>query len=141
MNKIYFSRDPVGFYIENVSVVPSNAIEVSSDIYNEFAGIAWPAGKILSADNSGNPVWKDAPPLTKDELSARADTEKQLRADEANNRVNGQQWPSKLALGRLSDDEKALFNEWLDYLDAVNAVDTSTAPEIEWPTPPASPAR
>ena len=51
------------------------------------------------------------------------------------------QGPSKLALGRLSDEEKLIFSEWLDYLDAVNAVNTSTAPDIEWPTPPSVQAR
>ncbi|WP_247171040.1 tail fiber assembly protein, partial [Escherichia coli] len=25
---------------------------------------------------------------------------------------------------------------WLDYLDALELVDTSGAPDIEWPTPP-----
>ncbi|CAH6661970.1 hypothetical protein FBBNIHIM_22950 [Pseudocitrobacter vendiensis] len=136
MNKIYFSQDPVGFYIQSVSEVPSNAIEVSADIYNEFAGVAWPDGKVLSADDSGNPAWVDAPPLSKDELIFQAKAEKQQQIDEINAWINGQQWPSKLALGRLSDDEKLLFNKWLDYLDALNAVDTSTAPDIEWPTAP-----
>lgn len=31
----------------------------------------------------------------------------------------------------------AHYNAWLDYLDALEAVDTSSAPAIEWPTPPA----
>lgn len=140
MNKIYFSQDPVGFYIEGVSAIPSNAIEVSADIYNEFAGVAWPDGKVLGADDSGYPTWIDAPPPSHDELIAQAEAEKQRLIDETNVWINGQQWPSKLALGRLSEDEKAQFNEWLDYLDAVSAVDTSTAPDIEWPTPPEQPA-
>ncbi|MQK17566.1 hypothetical protein EI013_03255 [Escherichia coli] len=29
------------------------------------------------------------------------------------------------------------YNSWLDYLDALEAVDTSSAPDINWPTPPA----
>ncbi|EOZ9308370.1 tail fiber assembly protein, partial [Citrobacter freundii] len=28
------------------------------------------------------------------------------------------------------------YNLWLDYLDALEAVDISSAPDIEWPTPP-----
>ncbi|WPM84851.1 tail fiber assembly protein [Apirhabdus apintestini] len=65
-----------------------------------------------------------------------AQAEKQWRIDEANIWINAQQWPSKLALGRLSEDETVKFNGWLDYLDAVNAIDTSTAPDIKWPTLP-----
>lgn len=42
----------------------------------------------------------------------------------------------KLALGRIKDDEKALLNAWLDYLDELEAVDVSTAPDIIWPVKP-----
>lgn len=44
---------------------------------------------------------------------------------------------AKLALGRIKDDEKALLNAWLDYLDELEAVDVSTAPDIIWPVKPA----
>ncbi|QEM92757.1 tail fiber assembly protein [Kosakonia radicincitans] len=40
----------------------------------------------------------------------------------------------KLQAGRtLTDAEKMKLNTALDYIDAVNAVDTSTAPDISWP--------
>ncbi|MFH3036165.1 tail fiber assembly protein [Enterobacter hormaechei] len=82
-----------------------------------------------------------APPVpepTHEELVRQAEVEKQALINDANSYIDGNQWPSKLALGRLSDDDKALFNEWLDYLDALGAVDTSTAPNITWPVPPAA---
>lgn len=43
---------------------------------------------------------------------------------------------TKLALGRIKDDEKALLNAWLDYLYELEAVDVSTAPDIIWPVKP-----
>lgn len=43
---------------------------------------------------------------------------------------------TKLALGRIKDDEKALLNAWLDYLDELEAVGVSTAPDITWPLRP-----
>jgi hypothetical protein len=114
----------------------------TGDIFSEYTtieidalevGVGWTYdGEVFSAP----PV----PELTHDEQVSAAEIEKQALIDEANAWINGQQWPSKLALGRLSDDEKELFNEWLDYLDAVSVVDTSTAPGIEWPTPPDQPA-
>lgn len=82
-----------------------------------------------------------APPVpepTHEELVRQAEVEKLTLINDANSYIDGNQWPSKLALGRLSDDDKALFNEWLDYLDALGAVDTSTAPNITWPVPPAA---
>ena len=51
--------------------------------------------------------------------------------------MNSKQWPGKAAMGRLKDSEKAQYNAWLDYLDELEAVDTSKAPEIAWPSPPA----
>ncbi|WP_237680783.1 tail fiber assembly protein [[Erwinia] mediterraneensis] len=69
---------------------------------------------------------------------AEADTQKEALIAAANAYINEQNWPSKLALGRLSDADKAKFNAWLDYIDAVTAVSTSTAPDITWPEKPAS---
>ena len=69
---------------------------------------------------------------------AEADAQKETLIAAANACINEQNWPSKLALGRLSDADKAKFNAWLDYIDAVTAVSTSTAPDITWPEKPAS---
>lgn len=68
---------------------------------------------------------------------AAADVQKQHLIDQANAYMNSKQWPGKAAMGRLNDLEKAKYNIWLDYLDALEAVDTSSAPDINWPTPPA----
>ncbi|EJT8722737.1 tail fiber assembly protein [Escherichia coli] len=48
----------------------------------------------------------------------------------------------KLQAGRnLTQAETARLNAVLDYLDALEMVDTSSAPDIEWPTPPEVQAR
>ncbi len=47
----------------------------------------------------------------------------------------------KASIGRLKGEELVQYNLWLDYLDALELVDTSSAPDIEWPTPPAVQAR
>ena len=36
----------------------------------------------------------------------------------------------------IEGDELAQYNLWLDYLDALEAVNTSTAPDITWPQQP-----
>ncbi|HGU1655554.1 TPA: tail fiber assembly protein, partial [Escherichia coli] len=61
--------------------------------------------------------------------------------DWANEFINSKQWPGKAAIGCLKGEELAQYNLWLDYLDALELVDTSSAPDIEWPTPPAVQAR
>lgn len=65
---------------------------------------------------------------------------KQDLIDQANAYMNSKQWPGKSVLGRLKDDELTQYNLWLDYLDALEAVDVSSAPDINWPVTP-DPAR
>lgn len=50
--------------------------------------------------------------------------------------IESEMWNTKLLLGRLSEEEKASFNAYLNYIDALNAVDTSSAPDVDWPMAP-----
>lgn len=45
-------------------------------------------------------------------------------------------WQTDLQLGIISDDDKTSLISWMKYIQALNAVDTSTAPDIEWPVKP-----
>ncbi|HDL7332077.1 TPA: tail fiber assembly protein [Yersinia enterocolitica] len=64
-----------------------------------------------------------------------AEQEKEKRLTTAQQSISLLQ--TKLLLGRkLTDTETARLNSWLDYIDAVQAIDTSTAPDIEWPVSP-----
>ena len=45
-------------------------------------------------------------------------------------------WQTELQLGIISDDDKASLIAWMKYIQALNAIDTSTAPDIEWPERP-----
>ena len=66
---------------------------------------------------------------------AQADMQKQVLTNAAMQSIDVLQL--KLRAGRtLTDAENMRLNAVLDYIDAVNAVDTSTAPDITWPTPP-----
>ncbi|MBM6608856.1 tail fiber assembly protein [Enterobacteriaceae bacterium RIT814] len=46
-------------------------------------------------------------------------------------------WQTELQLGMISEEDKARLIIWMNYIKAVKAVDTSTAPDISWPKPPA----
>ncbi|QCZ26140.1 tail fiber assembly protein [Leclercia adecarboxylata] len=113
---------------------PDDAVEVSNEVFVEFISMP-PAGKVR-APVDGLPAWADIPPPTHEELASSARTELQRRIDAANAYMNGKQWPGKAALGRLKGDELAGYNAWLDYLDALEAVDVTTAPDITWPDQP-----
>ncbi len=120
---------------ESAGSWPTDGVEVSDGIFYEFTS-NMPDGKIRVIGDDGLPAWGDIPPPTHDELIAQAESEKQSRIAQANDYMNGKQWPGKAAMGRLSDAEKSQYNAWLDYLDALEAIDTSSAPDINWPSPP-----
>ena len=117
---------------ETAGMWPKNGVGVDEELFASFQSPA--PGKVRIAGDDGYPAWGDIPPLTNDEQVALAEAEKQSRIDEANVYINSKQWPGKAALGRLKDTEKAQYNAWLDYLDALDGVDTSTAPDISWPS-------
>ena len=103
-----------GDYLENTTTV---APATSYDTWN---GSEWVTD--MEAQNAGN--------------VAAVKAEKQYRIDQANVYMNSKQWPGKAAIGRLKGEELDQYGLWLDYLDALEAVDTSNAPDINWPVPP-----
>ncbi|UMR72344.1 tail fiber assembly protein [Escherichia coli] len=120
---------------EAAGMWPEKGVEVDEETFAAFQKP--PEGKMRIAGDDGYPAWADIPPLTHEEQIAIADSQKQLLIDQANEYINSKQWPGKAAMGRLKDAEKVQYNAWLDYLDALEAVDTSTAPDITWPEQPA----
>lgn len=45
-------------------------------------------------------------------------------------------WQTGLQLGIINDEDKASLITWMTYIQALNAVDISAAPDIEWPVRP-----
>lgn len=123
-------------YID-AGTLPDDVIEVEDDVRNEF-NFTPPVGKMRGVGPDGMPAWVDMPPPTHEQLVALSDAKKTALINAANAVMNSKQWPGKAVLGRLKAEELAQYNLWLDYLDALEAVDTSTAPDITWPIPPAA---
>lgn len=88
-------------------------------------------------DNWNGKKWVTDKEAQKSGQVAEAEAQKESLIAAANAHINGQNWPSKLALGRLKDADKEKFNAWLDYIDAIAETSTSTAPDITWPERPA----
>ena len=135
-----FSANALAFYpvemkdaYENAGSWPEDAVEVSDETYDEF--LVPPAGKMRSSEN-GLPCWKDIPQPTHEDQVTEANSEKLSLINQVNDYMNNKQWPGKAAIGRLKEDELAQYNRWLNYLDALQEVDTSTAPYITWPEKP-----
>ncbi|WP_340619039.1 tail fiber assembly protein [Xenorhabdus entomophaga] len=43
---------------------------------------------------------------------------------------------TKLLMGRISESERQKLNQWLDYVEVVEAVDISVRSDIQWPEQP-----
>lgn len=74
------------------------------------------------------------PPVTKEQLIAEAEAKKQALIDEVNQKT--QLWQTQLALGIITEEDKASLKEWMLYAQKVQAVDVSSAPDIDWPVKP-----
>lgn len=139
MNNFVFSPSESRFYaiewrddyIDN-NCWPGDAVNVSDNIYYEFSGTP-PTGKQLVTVNN-LPSWGDIPPLSYDEELKIAKQKKSALLADAQRTVS--LWQTELQLGIISDDDKASLIAWMKHIQALNAVDTSTAPDIEWPVKP-----
>lgn len=131
---IFYFGDSKDSYIKTGAWADDSKI-IDDDVVKAFTSLP-PEGKMRGVID-GSPAWIDIPPPTHEEQIAAAELEKQQLIDHANEYINSKQWPGKAAIGRLKGDELAQYNLWLDYLDALDAVDTSSGLNTEWPAIPA----
>ncbi|QIC17843.1 tail fiber assembly protein [Providencia vermicola] len=74
------------------------------------------------------------PPISKDQLIAEAEQQKQSLLAESNNAIAPLQ--DAVDLDIATDEEIALLKEWKKYRVLLNRVDTSLAHDIDWPQKP-----
>lgn len=114
-----------------------DAVAISDEVFNEFFRTI-NDGKRRIAGPDGLPTWEDIPPPTTAEIKARAIAEAEQKKSqllaEASEVTAG--WQTDLLLGTISDEDKAKLIEWRAYIKELEAVDTSSAPDINWPAPP-----
>ncbi len=136
--KIYCCLNTVGFFMDGCGVIPPDSKEITAEHWQSLLKSQAEGGVI---DFSVFPPSIKEVIRTHDDEVADANFQKQMLISDATDFINSRQWQGKAALGRLKEDELKQYNLWLDYLEALELVDTSSAPDIEWPTPPAVQAR
>lgn len=141
MSNYFYSASENGFVdgdkkevYERAGTWPTDAVEVDAATFAEFTGEPQ-TGKVRIAGDDGKPAWGDVPAKSQAEMVAEAEETRQQLVDTAMQSVSTIQL--KLQVGRtLTDAEATKLNIVLDYIDAVNAIDTTSAPDIKWPIPP-----
>ncbi|WP_417631456.1 tail fiber assembly protein [Citrobacter freundii] len=148
---IKFSVNKQAFYDENTDVIPDDAVVITNEQHLSLISGMNDGERRVYIGKNGELTLSDSKPsqwhtwdsdtgewsISADAQIKLANVEKSRLIQEANDYISSKQWPGKAVMGRLKDTEKAQYNLWLDYLDALEAVDTSKAPDITWPEPPA----
>lgn len=113
---------------------PSDGIEISDKDAEKYNGGNKPVGKMLSMI-SGSLEWVNEPPLSPEQQIADAENMKATLRAKADSEIAWRQDANDV--GIATEQEITSLSEWKKYRILLMRVDTSTAPDITWPTPPA----
>lgn len=129
----FYSKSTNGFYIESINGtdMPGDVVTISEEVYRGILDGAVD-GVVWGSDENGYPVLIPVPEPTPAELITLANNKKSALLQSINSKT--QMWQTQLALGMITDADKASLIVWMKYAQAVSAVDTSTVPDITWPT-------
>ncbi|MBH2948239.1 tail fiber assembly protein [Serratia marcescens] len=116
------SRDVSMLWPVNLSVAELTARNTPSDLSD--------AGEWVF---DGKKITRRA--YTQAECVAQAEAKKKNLLTDANSKT--QAWQTQLMLGMISDDDKESLIKWMSYVQKVQSIDTSGAPNITWPALPA----
>ncbi|WP_140918373.1 tail fiber assembly protein [Limnobaculum xujianqingii] len=117
-------------------VWPDDCIFVPDSVYDEFSASESPVGKVRSVGNDGLPFWADIPAATKEELVAFAAAQKSVYLALSADKIAPLN--DAIELDIATTEEVAQLKTWKKYRVLLTRVDTSTAPDIEWPEQPIS---
>lgn len=136
MKTAYFTPSNCGFIAAEFrndgthSEWPVDAVLLTDDETQTYWGQPAPAGKMLGAID-GRPAWVDFPVEMQ---VANADSKKRALLQNATSEIAWRQ--DAVDTGIATDDDAALLLKWKKYRVLLMRVNTTTAPDIEWPTQP-----
>lgn len=136
---IFYSAKFNGFFDEWLKkeyelqgVLPGDLVEVSESLRAEF--LLGKMGYFMQAGNNGLPMWAPENELSHQQQIEATEQQKAALLAEAQATIS--LWQTELQLDIITDDDKTSLITWMKYIQALNAVDVSTAPDIEWPVKP-----
>ena len=112
---------------------PADAVLCTDDEVAMYRGTTAPDGKQLGAVG-GRPSWVDTPPPTHDQLIAQAEQQKNQLRKAADSEIEWRKYAVDKGIATV--EESAAFDEWNLYRVQLMRIDTSKAPDIEWPPLP-----
>lgn len=131
----YYSASTGGFYSKEVNgdAIPDDSVEITDEIWVALLD-GQSQGKLITSDKKGRPILQDYPAPTSKQLIEMAEVEKAKLIAIATVAINPLQDAADLEIA--TDEEAASLKAWKTYRVMVNRVDTSKAPNIDWPKTP-----
>lgn len=135
----YYSASTNSFYpvaIEqdyiDAGTFPHDAKLIGNAVFDEFSQNK--EGKYRIAGRNDEPVWKNIPPKTKDEMVIEADQIKRSLIAESSAEIAPLQYAVDLNIATA--EEVLRLTKLKEYSVLLSRVDTSAALDIEWPSVP-----
>ena len=113
---------------------PIDAVLMTDEEVDTYHRVQPPHGKQLGATDDGRPCWTDVQPPPHAELVSQAESQKERLASSAEQSIRPLERAKQL--GIATADELSWLAEWERYSVLLMRVDTSLAPNIEWPQKP-----
>lgn len=127
-----FDEDHRGETVYSTATASSSSVDYIGPIKDGYTTIA-PSGPYQKWDGE---KWVDDNDAQHAADVEAADQQKAALLIEAQETISF--WQTELQLGIISDEDKTSLIAWMQYIKALKAVDTSKAPDITWPVPPAA---
>lgn len=132
---MFYSRTTNGFYKREIhgDAMPGDVVEISDEKHAELLS-SQSAGKMITSDETGYPV-SVYPSLTIEQAIANAEVNKSQLRTRVDAEISWRQ--DAVDIGIATEEENAALSAWKTYRVRLMRVDTSSAPEIDWPEQPA----
>lgn len=128
---IFFNSITNGFYDSNLSEIPENSIEITTECHKNLLELQ-SAGHVIRPDEHGNPV-ATKPVLTPEEIIAKNKLEKQKLLETANKKIEILQ--DIIDLDMCEGGEADQLKSWKKFRILLTRVDVNSI-DADFPLPP-----
>ncbi|PVZ86695.1 phage tail protein [Serratia sp. S1B] len=128
----FYPTELADVYVE-AGTWPADGIYVDVEIYQKYTDQP-PVGKQRGANKKGEPTWVSIPPPTAEEKIKIAELTRSELRNAADVAISPLQ--DAVDLGIATGKETGQLKAWKTYRVLLSRIDTSTAPDIDWPVAP-----
>lgn len=112
----------------------TDGVAVLIDVPGDYPADTTPLKPATAWDKWDGEKWITDPAEEKAAANKEARERQAVLITEANSIT--QAWQTQLLLGIITEEDRALLTEWMKYIQAVQAVNVTDAPDIIWPQKP-----